>query len=357
MRLERRLRHAAPPDAAGAHERARRVVLSAAPAVERRRRRAPALVLLALLVTGLALTPPGDALAQWLRDLVAPRHHVPAVATHFGRLPAGGRVLAVGASGAYVIADDQHRRRLGAYTDAEWSPHGIYVAVTRDRVLRAVEPGGRTHWTLTAAGTVSAPRWSGTGFRIAYRRDDDLRIVAGDGSGDHPLVDSVADVPAAWRPGAANDVAVARRDGRVELWNADTGLRAWSRRAEGVSDLGWTPGGRLVVAADRELLVLAGSGRVLARRPLASGVMSAALAPDGTRVALARARSVSTLQLRGTREQQRLTLDRVDSVAWGPDGRTLLVTAPGRWYFLPARGGPVRAAPVRGLSRVTGWCC
>jgi dipeptidyl aminopeptidase/acylaminoacyl peptidase len=359
MRLEDRLRHAAPPDAAGARERASRVVLEAAPAVERRGRRLPALVAAAVLVTGLALTPPGDAVAKWLRDLVETQPHVraPSVA----RLPSGGSVLAAGPSGTYVGTDGRRWRRISSYGQPMWSPHGLYVAVARAHDLRVIDPRGEVRWTLETAGSVSDPRWSQDGYRIAYRRDDDLRVVAGDGSGDHPLVDSVAAVPAAWQAGAAHRVAVARASGRVELWAADTGRRVWARRAGDVRLLAWTPGGRLVAVTGDRLLVLAGTGRVLSRRALAGGVAAAALAPDGARLALRRDRSVSLLALTpGAPEQVRLLLGGVTSLVWAPDGQAVLAAAGDGWYFVPVGGGPIRATSVRGPAggfEPTGWCC
>jgi dipeptidyl aminopeptidase/acylaminoacyl peptidase len=360
MRVEDRLRHAAAPDADGAQERARRVVLAAAPAVEPRRRRAVLPVLLAALVAGVALTPPGDAVARWIRDLVEPS---PSTRTTVGALPGGGRLLATGADGTFLVDSAGRGRRISRAHEAAWSPHGLFVAVGGDGVLRAVEPDGTVRWTLEVSGLLSDPRWSPTGYRIAYRRDDDLRIVAGDGSGDHPLVDAVAEVPAAWRDGAANEVAVARLNGRAELWNADTGARVWSRFAGDIVVIGWTPRGRLVVLTTDRLLVLGGgSARVRSSRPLEVRAESAALSPDGSRLAIASTTGVDTLDLReGTRTQRRLVAEsEITSVVWSPSGKHVLAGGGGHWYLIPARGGPVTVREVRGAYEgfaPADWCC
>ncbi len=366
MTPEDRLERAAAPDEGGAQDRARRVVLAgalapvrrsrAAARATRRSRRPLAIALTAALLAGLALTPPGDALARWVRSVVggtSPRH---LVTTRLGHLPAGGQVLAIGPRGAYVLG---HRRvLLGAYDSATWSPFGRFVAVTRGPLLRAVTPQGEVRWSLTAAGTVADPRWSETGFRIAYRRDDDLRVVDGDGSGDHPLVDGVAAVPVAWRQGPANQVAVARASGRVELWAADTGVRRWERRVGRVLALAWNPEGRLVVVTRRRLLVLGGdTGAVRSTHPLPLLADRAAVQPDGTRVAIAAGRRVRLVTTgRRVRTETRLVgATPAGALVFAPDAPVVLVTTARGWYALG--DGWVRAVPVHGLDRATGWCC
>lgn len=351
MRIEDRLHRAVAPDAQGARERARRVILASAP--ERSRRRRAPLVMAVILLAGLAVTPPGDAVARWVRDLVRP--DPPQAIVELGRLPAfGGGMLAGGPGGAYVITSDGSRRRLGDYTSATWSPHGRFITVTRDDVMRAVDPAGEVRWSLTASGPVTDPRWSPDGYRIAYRRDDDLRVIAGDGSGDHPLVDGVA--MAAWRPGVSHAVAVGRTSGAVEMWSADSGARLWTRPAGLVRALAWRSDGRLVAVTDGRVLTLdGGTGATVARRSLPPGATRAALSRDGRHVALAYGRRVVTV---GGRPADRLVTGAgIDSLTWSADGRTLLVTTDAQWYFLPAASGRINAATVRGIDRVTDWCC
>jgi hypothetical protein len=120
----------------------------------------------------------------------------------FGRGADGGRrLLATGAGGTWTVSADGASRRLGSWPQASWSPHGLHIAVAgRDR-LAAIDSHGVTRWAL-ARPAVSDPRWyPPTGFRIAYISGSQLRIVAGDGTGDHPLAAYVAPVPPAWRPG------------------------------------------------------------------------------------------------------------------------------------------------------------
>jgi hypothetical protein len=360
--VEQRLRRAAAPDMVGARDRARRVVLAAAPASAAvPRRRWPAAVVAAVLVGAFAVTPPGDALARFLRDLIQGDHHPRAVqvAPRLGRLPDGGWIVAAGPGGAFALADGG-RRRLGDYDDAVWSPHGRFIAVIRGSALRAIDPVGHERWTLTATGPVADPRWSSTGYRIAYRRDDDLRVVAGDGSGDHPLVDSVAPVPAAWRQGPANQVAVARTNYRVQLWSADTGELTWSLRAGNVRDLAWSPAGRLVVTRAHAVWVLDGSsGSIIAGWHLARPVDAAALSPDGRRVALASGSRVSVLWLTSSSNRPRARLDAagpVTALVWSPQTQSLLAATATQWLFLPGDGGAVHAAAVDDL-RPGGWCC
>jgi hypothetical protein len=378
-----RLRRAAAPDARGAEERARRVVLAAAdqatPPATRRRTgprgaAAVAVALAAALGLVLAVTPPGDAVARWVKDLVGagPPRSSPPPRPALDRLPAAGRLLVTGPGGAWVVHADGARRRLGPYRDAAWSPGGRFVAVTRDRTLLAVEPGGRVRWALARAGALRDPRWSSSGFRIAYRAGATMRVVAGDGTGDHRLVPGVAPVPAAWRPGpATNQVAVARRGGVVELWAADTPTRLWVLRAPRALALGWTPGGRRLVVVRRGGVM---SFDARGRREHAwriPGVTGGALAPDGGRVALLRGRRLELLDVRtGARRTAYGAPEPLRSATWSPDGRVLLVAAPrsDQWLFLPvARGGrlvahsgiarqfdPARGAP-RGAPAVAAW--
>jgi hypothetical protein len=351
MRLEDRLRHAAAPDAGGAHERARRVVLAAAPP-QRRRRRLP-LVAGSALVLGLAVTPPGEAVARWVRDLVSGAKPAPLV-THVGHLPRfDGQVLATGPAGAFLVDSDGARRRLGDYASAVWSPHGRFVAVARADTLRAIDPEGAARWTVTTSAPVTAPRWSPDGYRIAYRRDDDLRVVAGDGSGDRPLVDSVTSVPAAWRPGSTHEVAVERAGGALELWSADAGTLIWSRSTSTVRALRWRSAGRLDVVTTEGITTLDGTtGTVIEQHGVRADVTRAAISSARGRVALVYGRRVVV------DARERLVADgAIKSLTWSPRGDVLLAATARQWYFIPVRAGSISAAGVTGIDRVVDWCC
>jgi hypothetical protein len=230
-RLADRLRRAAPPGSADAAARARAVVLAAhaerAPA-RRVRRWGPRTVaatatglVLALGAGAVAATAPGDRVRSWVDDVVSGS---PPPRPALDRLPAAGRLLVSGPGGAWVVAQDGSRRRLGPYTQPTWSPHGRFVAAVRGRQLVAVDPTGAVRWTLAAAAPVRDPRWGPTGFRVAYRAGPALRVVAGDGSGDRLVAAGVAPVAAAWRPaGSRNELTYVSVDGALVAVDVDTG--------------------------------------------------------------------------------------------------------------------------------------
>ena len=103
-----------------------------------------------------------------------------------GRVPGGGRLLVQAGPSAWVVASDGAKRRLGAYSGTSWSPHGLFVVGWHGRELTALDPGGAVRWSLTARERIAAARWAPVdGFRIAYVAGSALRIVNGDGTGDH----------------------------------------------------------------------------------------------------------------------------------------------------------------------------
>jgi hypothetical protein len=110
-----------------AEERAWQVVRAAfeerPPTPVRRRSRAPivaALVVLAAVAAAFA-SPPGQAVFERVRKAVGVSHAEPALFS----LPAPGRLLVVSANGGgvWVVRDNGFKRRIGAYRDAQWSPH------------------------------------------------------------------------------------------------------------------------------------------------------------------------------------------------------------------------------------------
>jgi hypothetical protein len=162
-------------------------------------------------------SPPGRAVLGSLRDAVG-RGGVERAQPALVSLPAPGRLLAGSAKGAWIVQPDGSRRLLGRYRDASWSPHGLYVAVTRRDQLLAVEPGGDVRWAL-ARPDVRHPRWTGTrtDTRIAFLSGNRLHLVAGNGTGDVDLCGepAAADVAPAWRPGPGRVLAYATTSGRV----------------------------------------------------------------------------------------------------------------------------------------------
>jgi hypothetical protein len=188
-----------------------------------RRRLVPALAfgILAAAVAA-AFTPPGQALVDEVREAIG----VEAEEALF-ELPVG-RLLVVADSGAWIVSRDGSKRRLGDYREAAWSPFGRFVVATRENELVALEPDGEVRWKLPRPD-VRAPRWTGTRFdtRIAYLSGGTVRVVAGDGTGDHALGPGTS---IAWRDGPGHVLEVTRPAG-VSVVDADTG-RVLSRDAE-----------------------------------------------------------------------------------------------------------------------------
>ena len=116
--------------------------------------------LVALAVTAAivaaALSPPGRSVVHSLRKAVGVKQAEPALFS----LPTRGQLLVSSRSGLWLVRADGSKRRLGHYRDAAFSPHGLFVAVTRDDLLAAVDPHGRVRWTLTRPGPVTRPAWS-----------------------------------------------------------------------------------------------------------------------------------------------------------------------------------------------------
>jgi hypothetical protein len=365
--LRDRLRDAPLPDEHAARERAWRVVDAAFAERDRparlHRRRSIALVAAAaaaLAAIAVAVTPPGEAVGDWVRRIVAPSEPTPArVRPALGPLPGGGRLLVTAPSGAWIVQADGTRRRLGAYTGAAFSPHGLFVAVTRDDLLAAVDPRGRVRWTLTRPDPVTRPAWSPDGFRVAYRSGAALRVVYGDGALDRELTARSAPVTPAWRPTPGHRVAYVARDRRmVVLRDADTGRALWRTRVPGpVEQLAWAPSGRrLLVVSPAAVTVLSARGRVARVDRLPAGLRAQRVAWLGGRsfalVRSARDGLRSEVVLTAGRRTRRVIAvgGRLSDVLASPDGRRLLVSAPDaqQWLLVRTSG----AGQLTALSRV-----
>jgi hypothetical protein len=377
---------------------ARRASLVAQAAFERRapvaRRRfrlatAPSLAAAAAALVLLSFTSPGQAVIDSVRDSLGRVEVRQSPRPALSRLPAPGSLLVQSPEGTWVVRGDGSKRLLGPYLDATWSPFGRFVGVTKANALLAVEPGGRVHWSL-ARRRVSRPRWAPSGFRVAYRSGPNVRVVAGDGTGDRVIGPGVA---AEWRPGTggvgvvggqkvlagANVLAVARPDGRVETVDVDTRRTLWvsPRVARRPQALSWSgDGARLLVATAKSVSVLDRVGRVVLRRalPADARLTSAAFAPSGDRIALVRRRApgVSELVLleNGRQRLRFAGAGQLGDVVWSPDGKWLLVTWPSadQFLFFPASGGGAlqaspgvaaefdpRAAGAASAPRPVGW--
>jgi hypothetical protein len=303
---------------------------------------------------------------------------VPHPAAALFSLPTRGSVLVSGPGGTWTVAADGSTRRLGPWRQASWSPRGLYVAVTGDNELPAVTPRGIPRWTL-ARPSVSDARWyPPTGYRVAYISEHDLRVVAGDGTGDHALAADVAPVAPAWRPDHPYELSYVTAAGRVVARDADTGRVSWTVAPPAAPrELGWSADGRrLLVLIGSRVQVYDQSGHPIATisTPAGAPIVDASVSPDGRMVALIRggtADDVTVATLAARRPLHRvLSGAGLQQLTWSPDGRWLLVSWPvaDQWVFVPVAGKPRIAAVSRiarqfatgagaRFPRIEGWCC
>jgi hypothetical protein len=380
-RRVRRLRERPMPGEAEAVDRAWRVVKAAytertAPVFRRRRGlRLAAAACVAVVALAAALTPAGAEVGDWIGERFAAERDpvVPALAG----LPEGGDVLTLTADGAWVVHPDGGLRRLGDFSEAGWSPHGLHVVGVEGRRLLAVTPTGSVKWTLPRPLAPHHPAWAlGAGERVAYLEGGTLRVVVGDGTGDRLLRRRAAPVTPAWRPGNRYVLTYAGAGGLIETVDVDSGHRLWATTAvEQPLALAWSrDGSRLVALFERSLNAYDRAGRrVVARELPAPGRAEAlALHPSGRRAAVTVAGRagdrVLAIPLAGARPPRLLSAGpgRVEGTAWSPDGRRLVVAwrEADQWLLL-GPGGRVRALPGvtaefgdgAGFPRVAGWCC
>lgn len=388
MTAERQFGQVRAPGESAAEQRAWVVARSAyrqrpaqRPALPRQRRSrrslaiAPALATLAALVAGLTLSPAGATVSRLIGQALGVAHAAPALFS----LPAPGRLLLSGPAGTWTIAADGSTRRLGSWRQASWSPHGLYIAVARRDQLAVVDPHGAPAWTL-ARPAVRDPSWYGpNGFRIAYLSGHQLRVVAGDGTGDRPVANDVSPVAAVWRPDHPYQLAYVDPRGTVVVRDADSGRRIWTVRAGRVRRLQWSAdGGRLEVLTSTAAGTYDQGGRLIARIAASTGVplVDGSLSPDGRTLALIRGKGSPDVALAGVNAREPalhpvLSGPGVRQVLWAPDSRWLLVSWPAadQWVFIHVAGTPriaavsriaqrFAAAPRRpGFPTLDAWCC
>jgi hypothetical protein len=335
-------------------QRARRMTVTTAVAVA-------ALTIVVLTVA----RPPREALGRWLREAIG-LAATPRLRPMLAGLPGGGQLLINSAAGPWIVSRDGHRRYLGRYTAAAWSPHSLYVVAWRGRELDALSPHGRRQWTLDSAATISAARWSPDGYRIAYLTGQALWVVAGDSTGRHELRVRVGSVPPAWQPGTgrAHRIAFVDRAGAIEVLDADSGV-ALRRMSvpETVRALAWSPSGRqlLAVCAHRLALYDAQGHLLSMSRPSGGQTLGgAAFAPRGRGVAViirgAAGNSVGLMtgSGRGLHHPAKILFSArawIDAINWSPDNRWLLASSPSadQWIFIRTRS-PVRLAAVSRIA-------
>lgn len=330
---------------------------------------------LAVVVVAAVASPPGRAVFKKMREVVGVQQAAPALFS----LPSKGRLLVVSSDGGgvWLVRDDGFKRRLGSYTDAEWSPHGLYVVATTPHQLVALDVDHGVRWTLPRRAYW--PRWEGTRVdtRIAYMTPAGLRVVAGDGTGDHLLDRYAQDVPPAWDPSRLHTLAYFS-GGAIVLRNADTGTSLWRAPISVLPrGLAWSDDGRdLAITSSHEVVVLDGRGRV--RRTvtaLGESFVDAAFQPRSHMLAV----SVRTPQGSEVRVvdvdrpgHARLLFagpGRFGDIVWSPDGRWLLLAWPtaDQWLFLHGSHADAvanikqqfpRADHLGPLLQFDGrWCC
>jgi hypothetical protein len=372
-------------DEGAAEDRAWRVVAAAGvagvdrPTRRRRHRWRAAQVGMVAALIALVVSPAGASVRHWVADRID-EPGVPHAAPVLSSLPGNGSLLVDSAPGPWVVHPDGSKRLLGGYTEASWSPHGLFAVVTRGHELAAVEPDGTPRWTLTRPGHVALARWNAPdGFRIAYLEGHALRVVDGDGTGDRFIAGGAAAVAPAWRSGPGHEVAYATRRGAAVAFSADSRRRIFATApSAGVLSLEWTGARLLVTREDRVELLGAGGWRVWTwTPPPGSRVRSATAAPGGDRVAVVTADGGTGRVLLIAKEHPSRVLfagpGNFAAPHWSPEGRWLLLpwASADQWLFLEPGRGTGKLHAVAHLAKqfspgdpttarfpsVVGWCC
>ena len=381
--LERRLRALEAPDEGAAALRAWELASvefdrreSIAPRPRSGRRRALVLALAAVCVAALGISPAGADVVRWVGDRFEGKPGIRHAKPFLRSLPARGNLLVSTPAGVWVVHADGSKRLLGHYRDPAWSPHGLFVAAAHGHDLVAMEPGGRVHWTVPVVPAPRMPSWAPDGYRIAYLSGRSMRVVNGDGTGDHLFAARVGSTAPAWRPGAAHVLAFAARGG-VTVADVDFGTTIWRTRDVVPSQLAWSPDGRRLLAVEPGRLRLFDShGRMRKELDLPPAVraQSAAFSPDGRRIALVRSlggrSDVRVLTVAGHSWHERAgapVTGAFSGVQWSPDGRWLLVPwrDADQWLFVRGRqvvavSNIARAFAPSGpaaFPALGGWCC
>lgn len=332
-------------------------------------------VAVAAAILAAALSPPGLAVLDSLRDAVRGEPNAkPALFS----LPAQGRLLVNSAEGAWVVQRDGSKRLLAGYREASWSPHGLFLAAIHGHELRALEPDGDVHWSI-ARRNIASPRWSKAGGgdeRVAYLAGNTLRVVGGDGRGDRLLAREVTRVAPAWRP-RSHTLAYVDGTGRVVVVDVDTRRENWTARAQQLPvALEWSRTGRYLLVRGLSSITVLGAGgdqRIEPLGPSAAVVVDAAFAPSRDAIAFVqRAAGTSVVWFYANLRRDGTAARRVfagagtlERVAWSPDGRWLLLGWPSADEWLFIRSAAVRkVVPVFGIVEAFGpgavpesWCC
>ena len=259
------------------------------------------------------------------------------------RFSPDGTTLFTGGTGATRVWDVTPEGRGEALSIATRSApaYPLVAYGLRGSVLVSTDKAGVTVWDATSGDRLERFPWGSdlTGFV-----PDDQRVLV---STNPPViqVDDTGEMRATYPTPEANAVAYSpdgsvlasgHKDGRVLLWDAETGVRiatlgSASDRLPGVNDLAFSPDGSLLVSASADGTARVWdlrTHRVTRRFTHADGVNGVAFSPDGSLVATASEDGTAKIwQLDG----ERVTVlaghqGSVTSVQFSPDG-TRVVTS------------------------------
>ena len=391
--LRRALQRIQGPDELDAERRAWAMVRSSFDAREplawQQRNRRPLLLAAAVLVVLLLalLSSPGRALVGNVHDAVTseePTTPKPVLTA----LPAAGQLLVNSGTGPWIVQLDGSMRKLGPWWEGSWSPNAEHVAVTRAHRLAALTPDGTIRWSLARNRILRGARWSleppAECCRIAYLNGRELRVVAGDGTGDGPLRNVVGATAPAWRPESIRKLAFSTVDGRIELVDADSTKTIWrTDPGEVPTQLAWSEDGeRLLALGERTLRAFDANGRKLWSIGHPVGASGVVFARKSHRFVLIR---YSPATLRSDLVLYQAEADPGEarflysapgdfgSLAISPNGNWLLVGWPdaNQWLFLRLTsakvesvsniveqfGGKSSAPLASSFPKNVSWCC
>ncbi len=333
---------------------------------------------LAIVSGGVAVAPPGRAIASWVRRSFssAPKPGpAPLV------VPGVGRLLIATGDGIWSLrAGHGGGRLLGRYAEASWSPRCLNVLVTDGRTLSAIDPDtGLTHWNARG-GVVHTLAWAPNRYRVSYLVGSDLRVATGDGTTDSLLARNVVGIPA-WRPaagGPGNVLAFTTAAGFLETLDVDTRQAVLPReRVDAPGQTAWSAdGGRRFFLGDQTVEVFDATGRrrIATRLAGARRPVEILAAPAGTNLLVASAdgslrvidADTGAVQLLG-----RFGPSPIQAV-WSPDGNRVLVAEPTNDELqIVTLGGRVGRIRITGVSErlagagtpspltqrpIQGWC-